>query len=69
MSNDDGWVLRDELNLAAGEDVPDVFLAFVEARAVHDFHHCRVDNRYQDGTRESAAYAAKIADLTAKINR
>ena len=48
------------------EDVPQVFLAFVEAKAVHDVHYKKINNGYQKGTPEFDAYQNKVNELTEK---
>lgn len=45
------------------DELPDVFQAFVEAKAVHDFHYDKVKNKYPINTPEYVTYRDKIASL------
>ena len=52
--------LRKELDT---DELPDVFQAFVEAKAVHDFHYDKIENNYARNTQEYVTYRDKIASL------
>ena len=54
------WKLEEVLQTT---EVPDMFLAFIEARAIHDYHYNQVNNGYQQGTREHSTYNSKIKEL------
>ena len=66
LQEEEGWSLKEKLNIPEDDDVPYVFLAFIEARAVHDFHHGCIDNGYQAGTPEHEAYSKKIIEMRRK---
>ncbi len=40
--------------------------AFVEAKAVHDFHYGSAYDSYPEGSEESAIYQSKLAELANK---
>ena len=60
------WKLQEAstLNeLKEGENELGVFEAFIESRAVYDFHHNQVKNGYPKGTLEYNVYDNKITEL------
>ena len=60
------WKLQEAstLNeLKEGENELGVFEAFIESRAVYDFHHNQVKNGYPKGTPEYNVYDNKIIEL------
>lgn len=47
-------------------EMTNVFIAFVEAKAVHDFHYGSAYDSYPEGSEESAIYQSKLAELANK---
>lgn len=58
--------LKEEQRWDGAAEVHDVFLAFVEARAVSDFHYKTIQNHYPDNSPEFTTYKNKINELTEK---
>ena len=47
-------------------EMTSVFMAFVEAKAVHDFHYGNAYNSYPEGSIESDLYESKLSELRNK---
>jgi len=60
--NEEEWPTIPQLYIK-GESVPEVFQGFVKARAVYDFQHKDVFNRYPEGCMAHDVYEEKINSL------
>jgi len=50
-------------------EITGVFIAFVKAKAVHDFHYGSAYDSYPEGSKESAIYQSKLAELANKKDK
>lgn len=55
-----------ETTTSNSPEMPSVFIAFIEAKAAHDFHYGNAYNSYPEGSIESSIYQDKLTELANK---